>query len=82
MLGSSKKDWCTLFPDKFLWFDWSHCCEHHDEDYSLLPDDSYDLEFFKLMADEELRVCVNKVLPVLGDLMYRGVRRFGRFFIK
>lgn len=82
MRESNKSDWCTLFPDRFLWWDWSHCCEEHDNDYfdvSLLP---YDKEFFRQLVDEELKNCVNKILPGLGDIMYKGVRVFGRFFLK
>jgi hypothetical protein len=82
MRDLNKSDWCTLFPDRFLWWDWSSCCKEHDEDYFDVSSLPYDKEFFRQLVDEELKICVNKILPGLGDIMYLGVRVFGRFFIK
>jgi len=72
---------CTWwFNHLWGWRDWSHCCEAHDKGYGNCELD-YDRYAYRLMHDEELRDCVNKILPGMGTFMFWGVRIFGRFFM-
>jgi len=74
------KEPCTLWFNRLLGRDWSHCCINHDDEYGS-AELSYDKEFFRLMYDEELKDCVNKEFKGMGNVMFIGVRMFGRFFI-
>lgn len=60
---------CTLWLDRLLWWDWSGCCWVHDRDYAMLIP--------KAVADLRLRLCVDRVLPGMGDVMWLGVALFG-----
>ena len=71
---------CTGWFGRLGPLSWEHCClnhDAHDDEINMLP---YDREFFRLLADEELRACVNKVLPMMGDIMFLGVRTFGPWY--
>jgi len=75
--------WGLFEPPCSWWFnrwpggrDWRHCCAAHDRDYDRF-ELAYDRAAFRLMADQELRDCVNAVLPGMGAIMYVGVRLFG-----
>ncbi len=60
---------CTFWIDRLLWWDWHACCVRHDLDYaSLVP---------KALADERLKLCVDAILPGMGDVMWFGVAVFG-----
>ncbi len=48
-----------------MWWDWSACCAVHDRDYAL--------GIVKDVADDFLSICVNSVLPGMGDLMWVGL---------
>lgn len=70
-----------------MWFsrigplDWNHCCEKHDDRDDFLDTlGSYDREFFQELYDQELRDCVNKVLPFMGSIMYLGLKLFGKLY--
>ena len=68
---------CTLWFNRFPGgLDWSHCCENHDWGYGHYELD-YDRYGYRLMQDEELRDCVNEVMPGMGTIMFIGVRLFG-----
>lgn len=67
---------CSLWFNRLWKWDWSDCCREHDREYAHL-DFEYDRKFFRLMADEELRDCVNRILPGMGYVMFFGVRLFG-----
>lgn len=56
---------CTGWLDRLLWWDWSACCAVHDNDYAI--------GIVKPIADFFLQVCVNVVLPGMGDLMWWGL---------
>ena len=68
----SPVDYCTLWIDGLLWWNWGACCAQHDADYSL--------GVVKALADEKLRLCVNSVLAPMGDIMWLGVTLFGGFW--
>jgi len=67
---------CTGWPDGIGRYRWDHCCKAHDDGYQHYTLD-YDRYGYRLMQDEELRDCVNRVLPGMGTLMFYGVRIFG-----
>jgi len=69
---------CSFFFNRFGPWSWAHCCEDHDQGYHEY-ELAYDRAGARLMLDEALRECVNKVLPPLGWLMFYAVRLFGRF---
>jgi len=67
--GTAAVTACTLWFDHFLWWNWAQCCVQHDWDYAnLVP---------KILADAKLGVCVNRVLPFMGDFMESFVVAFG-----
>ena len=71
---------CTLWINRWGKKDWSHCCDQHETGYGEC-DLAYDRAAYRLMCDEELRDCVNEVMPGMGNLMFTGVRIAGRFFV-
>lgn len=75
------KEPCTLWFNQWGAKNWSHCCEDHDTGYEQF-DLAYDRHAYRLMQDEALRECVNQELPGMGDLMFKGVRLFGWFFLQ
>ncbi len=65
------QDWqCTLFPDGW----WNNCCIEHD--YSCADALFWMDKNKRKKADLELRNCANKAFPLIGELMYAGVRAF------
>ena len=58
-------DYCTLWLDRLLWWDWSQCCFVHDGDYAA--------GVVKPVADGLLEICVNAVLPGMGSIMALGL---------
>jgi len=73
-------NYCTGWFSRLGCLSWNHCCRQHDDHAGAVDLLEYDREFFRLMADAELRSCVNKVLPVMGDVMFLGVRVFGPIY--
>lgn len=66
---------CTLFPDRAMGRDWSHCCQAHDLAYSLgVPT--------RPEADLQLARCVADATGWgwLASLMWAGVVLFGGLF--
>lgn len=63
--ASQLTDYCTGWLDRLLWWDWSMCCRVHDDDYAL--------GIVKDLADGFLAICVNHVLPGMGDVMWVGL---------
>jgi len=67
-----QSDGCTLFPDGW----WHECCHAHDVGYWLG-------EVARAQLDLELATCVAGTAlvagPILGGVMWAGVRLFGRF---
>ena len=71
---------CTLWFNRWGKRDWGHCCEQHDSGYGGF-ELAYDRAAYRLMCDEALRDCVDKEMPGMGSLMFRGVRLFGWIFM-
>jgi len=66
----SRQDWrCTMFPNIA-----KNCCVKHDYDcaYAWYYMDAK----LRKKADLDLRNCANLVFPVVGEIMYIGVRLF------
>lgn len=68
---------CTFWFNQLFGRKWSHCCKEHDKGYDQF-ELSYDRYAYRLMCDEELMSCVNKELQGMGNIMFLGVRVFGR----
>lgn len=67
-------DWCTCWPDKWRGYDYSACCQKHDEDYA-------NPEVSRWEADRDLFRCVWKEsYLVWACVMFTGVRCFGWAF--
>ena len=58
-------DGCSLWPNGT----WTECCLKHDYIYWCGGDTS-----IRVRADRELRDCVNEIIPLVGSVMYPGVR--------
>ena len=71
---------CTLWLNRWGKRDWSHCCEQHDSGYGGF-ELAYDRAAYRLMCDQELRDCVDQVMPGMGGVMFLGVRLFGWIFM-
>jgi len=66
-----RQDWrCTAFPNGI----WKGCCVEHDHNCS----DAwyYRSKEMRFQADIKLRNCANRILPLVGEVMYIGVRMF------
>ena len=60
---------CTYWLNKIGLRDWSTCCGAHDK--------GYDEAASRILEDQKLRDCVNKIAYPMGHVMYIGVRLFG-----
>ena len=80
-----KKDWCTMWPDRWRGVDFSLCCKEHDEDYARIAKIK---SFWKRIwqrrkADFKLSGCVKRKFnekdksSVMPIIMLSGVRLFG-----
>jgi hypothetical protein len=73
-IESKASDWCSFWPDHWITYDYSACCEQHDKDYE---DDTVS----RWDADVALMQCVCKQCkPVMAVIMFLGVRCFGWMF--
>ena len=68
-----EQDWkCTFWPDfnKVL----KSCCKVHD--YDCADARAMQSEKERLITDIELRNCGNKSFPLMGEIMFSGIRGF------
>ena len=67
-------DYCSMWPDRWRNYDYSACCQQHDEDYA-------NPKVGRLEADNKLFKCVKKSSNVfMATTMWVGVRCFGWAF--
>lgn len=69
-------DGCSLWPDTVLGTSLTDACAKHDIEY-WIGGNSVD----RKNADIELRDKINQKIPLVGDIMYLGVRMFGGMYI-
>ena len=68
------QDWeCTFWPD----INYSKCCIAHD--YRCADARFHKSKDLRKRADRKLRNCVNKLFPLMGGVMYIGVRSFNLY---
>lgn len=66
-----RQDWrCTMFPNGL----WKRCCIRHDHACALAHVKMN--KRLRKQADIDLRNCANKIFPLVGEIMYIGVRGF------
>lgn len=68
---------CDDWLDGWFGHSWKLCCDAHDIAYTKGGD-----LFQKLQADWDLAVCVFKISPTNGILMFIGVLIFGTLFYR
>lgn len=74
MIDKKASDFCTMWPDKWITYDYSACCQRHDEAYA-------DPFISRWEADVELLQCVYRNSnPLMAITMFLGVRSFGWMF--
>ena len=63
---------CTLWPEKIFGILLTPCCKVHDYDCA----DARALRSAKerLISDLKMRNCANKAFPLIGEVMYTGIR--------
>ncbi len=74
LIDTKASNWCTLWPDRWINYDYSVCCKIHDEEYA-------DETISRFEADVNLLNCVNKhANSVMAVTMFVGLRLFGWMF--
>lgn len=74
LLNTKASNWCTLWPDRWINYDYSACCKIHDEDYANPGISRWD-------ADLALCQCVAKhANTTMAVVMFLGLRLFGWAF--
>jgi len=78
-LDTKASDWCTMWPDSWLGYDYSACCYQHDIEYE-------DPDIGRWDADVNLLQCVAKQGKtnfkgrLMAVVMFIGVRSAGWLF--
>ena len=73
-IDTKTSNWCTMWPDRWINYDYSVCCMIHDEDYA-------DPSVSRWEADVRLLVCVEKnANSLMAVTMFLGVRLIGWMF--
>ena len=65
---------CSFWPNKLGGISWKQCCIEHD--YACADAKAKESEKLRKIADTQLRNCVNRILPLMGEIMYVGVRSY------
>ena len=65
---------CTAWPNGTFTITWKPCCIAHD--YACADANAKESESDRLIGDRKLRNCANKSFPLMGELMYIGIRSF------
>jgi len=63
---------CTLWPEKIFGIKLTPCCKVHD--YACADARARRSERKRLEGDRDLRNCANKSFPLMGEVMYSGIR--------